>query len=144
MPSDLPYVDTRTVTVAAASEQAFDTVAGSIPRAGSRGPLLFYARVIGCEDGQPFSVAVTHRPAELVLTGRHRFSRYELAFQFVPAGPGSTVISAITHAAFPGIGGRLYRAAVIGSGGHRFAMRAMLAGLKRRAEQGSRSDRAGR
>ncbi len=142
MPSELPYVDTHTVTVAAPGEDAFDAVAGSIPRAGDRGPLSFYARLIGCEGGKPFSVAGSERPTELVLTGRHMFSRYELAFRFVPGGTGSTVISAITHAAFPGIGGRLYRAAVIGSGGHRLAMQAMLAGVKRRAERGSRSGRA--
>lgn len=143
MPNELPYVDTHTVTVAAAGGQAFDAVAASIPRAGSRGPLSFYARLIGCEGGKPFSVTGSERPVELVLTGRHRFSQYELAFQFVPGGPGSTVISATTHAAFPGIGGRLYRAAVIGTGGHRLAMRAMLTALKRRAERGSRADRAG-
>ena len=144
MPSELPYIDTHTVTVAAASEEAFDVVAGTMPRAGSRGPFSVYARLVGCEGGKPFSVAASERPAELVLTGRHRFSRYELAFEFAPRGSGATVVSATTHAAFPGIGGRLYRAAVIGSGGHRLAMQAMLAGIKRRAERGSRADRAGR
>jgi hypothetical protein len=144
MPNELPYIDTHTVTVAAASEEAFDAVAQTIPRAGSRGPFSVYARLVGAEGGKAFSVAASERPVELVLTGRHRFSRYELAFQFAPRGPASTVVSATTRAAFPGVGGRLYRAAVIGSGGHRLAMHAMLAGLKRRAERGSHSDRAGR
>jgi hypothetical protein len=144
MPNELPYIDTHTVTVAAASEEAFDAVAGTMPRAGSRGPFSAYARLVGCEDGKPFSVTESRRPAELVLTGQHRFSRYELAFQFAPDGPGSTVVTATTRAAFPGLGGRLYRAAVIGSGGHRVAMHAMLAGLKRRTERGSHSDPAGR
>lgn len=144
MPAALPYIDTHTVTVAAASAKTFDAVAGAMPRAGSRGPFALYARLIGCEGGRPFSIAQSRRPSELVLAGRHRFSRYELAFQFAADGPAATVVSATTRAAFPGFGGRLYRAAVIGSGGHRIAMRAMLADLKRRAERGSRSDRADR
>ena len=143
MRSELPYIDTHTVTVAAAAEAAFDAVAHTIPRAGSRGAFSLYARLVGCEDGKPFVVAESRRPAELVLTGRHRFSRYQLAFQFVPDGPSRTVLSAATRAEFPGLGGRLYRAAVIGSGGHRLAMRAMLAELRRRAERGSRSGPAG-
>ncbi|HWE34907.1 MAG TPA: hypothetical protein VG410_15550 [Solirubrobacteraceae bacterium] len=144
MRNELPYIDTHTVTVAAASEEAFDAVARTIPRAGSSGPLSLYARLIGCEHGKPFSVAASRRPTELVLAGRHRFSRYELVFQFAPRGAATTVVSATTHAAFPGLGGRLYRAAVIGSGGHRIAMRAMLADLRRRAERDSRSGAAAR
>jgi hypothetical protein len=144
MPSELPYIDTHTVTVAAATEEAFDAVARTIPRAGSSGPFSLYARLIGCEHGKPFSIAESRRPTQLVLTGRHRFSRYELAFQFAPHGPASTVVSATTHASFPGVGGQLYRAAVIGSGGHRLAMRRMLADLRRRTERDSRSHAADR
>jgi hypothetical protein len=144
MSRELPYIDTHTVTVAATAESAFDAVARTIPRIGSRGPFSVYARMVGCEDGKPFAVAESRRPAELVLTGRHRFSRYELAFAFAPDGPSRTVVRASTRAAFPGAGGRLYRAAVIGSGGHRLAMRAMLADLRRRAERGSGSGPAAR
>lgn len=144
MSRELPYIDTHTVTVAASPEAAFDAVVRTLPRAGARGPASVYARMVGCEDGKPFAIAASRRPAELVLTGRHRFSRYELAFQFAPDGPSRSVVRATTRAAFPGVGGRLYRAAVIGSGGHRLAMRALLADLRRRAERGSRSDPAAR
>jgi hypothetical protein len=56
-----------------------------------------------------------------VLRGRHRFSDYSLTF--VVDGER---VRALTHAAFPGVLGRLYRAAVIGSGGHRIVVKRLL------------------
>ena len=49
----------------------------------------------------------------------------ELAFDIEQAADGVTV-SARTSAAFPGVWGRLYRALVIGTGGHALVVRAML------------------
>jgi hypothetical protein len=40
-------------------------------------------------------------------------------------------LRAETHAAFPGLLGRLYRAAVIGSGGHRLVTRRLLRQIAR-------------
>lgn len=51
----------------------------------------------------------------LRLAGRHRFSRYELAFSL----DRETVLAATSLVEFPGIGGRLYRALVVGSRGAR-------------------------
>ena len=48
-------------------------------------------------------------------------SNYALTFVFY-----GDRLRARTHAAFPGILGRLYRAAVIGSGGHRLMTRRLL------------------
>jgi hypothetical protein len=48
--------------------------------------------------------------------------------------PDGTRLSARTDAAFPGIHGRAYRAAVIGSGGHRRVMERMLRSIRRAAE----------
>jgi hypothetical protein len=73
-------------------------------------------------------------PTRLSLTGRHPFARYNLIFELVET-PRSTEIRAVTLAAFPGIHGRLYRALVIGSGGHRIVVRRMLARIAAAAER---------
>lgn len=57
----------------------------------------------------------------LVLRGRHRFAIYALTF-VVDGGS----LRARTDAAFPGLLGRLYRAAVIGSGAHGLVTRRLL------------------
>jgi hypothetical protein len=92
-----------------------------------------YARLVGTEDAGAFHVVRAERPGLVVLAGSHRFSRYELVFRIEPATGGS-VMHAETRATFLGLGGSLYRAAVIGSGGHRVAMRFLLWSLKRRIE----------
>ncbi len=70
-----------------------------------------------------------------MLEGRHRFSRYRLAFEIVPLGGGSR-LKAITHAAFPGLVGQAYRTLVIGTKGHVVATTRILRAVKRRAEHG--------
>ena len=81
-----------------------------------------------------FRVASADPPRRLALEGRHRFSRYGLTFEIEPAREGSRV-RAVTHAEFPGLRGRLYRAAVVGSGGHRIITRRLLKSIARRAER---------
>jgi hypothetical protein len=70
----------------------------------------------------------------LALTGRHRFSDYELRFELEPDPAGGTRVRVTTLAAFPGLKGQLYRMAVIGTRGHRLAMGRPLAAIARRAE----------
>jgi hypothetical protein len=67
------------------------------------------------------------------LVGRHRFSRYTLTFTLV-ARPGATMLSAHSHADFPGLHGRIYRAPVIGSGLHRVFVTRLLRTVRSRAE----------
>lgn len=101
------------------------------------------ARVLRCEpasasplrfDASPgqtlpgFRVAEAEPGRRLVLRGRHRFSDYELTFLL-----DDDTLRARTHAAFPGLLGRLYRAAVIGTGGHRVVTRRLLRQVIRRA-----------
>ena len=81
-----------------------------------------------------FRVASADPPRRLALEGRHRFSRYSLTFEIEPAGDGSRV-RAVTHAEFPGLRGTLYRAAVVGTGGHRIVTRRILKSIARRAER---------
>ncbi|MBZ0090389.1 MAG: hypothetical protein K8H90_08440 [Thermoanaerobaculia bacterium] len=68
-----------------------------------------------------FRVAESEPGRRLALRGRHRFARYALTF-VLDGGR----LCAQTHAEFPGLRGRLYRAAVIDSGGHRLITRRLL------------------
>jgi hypothetical protein len=68
-----------------------------------------------------FRVVAVEPGRRLELRGRHRFAQYALTFIL-----DDTSLRAQTHAAFPGIVGRLYRAAVIGTGGHRVITKAIL------------------
>lgn len=124
----------------------------ALPRAiaaafgGRRGPS--FARVLACRyDGDParfapvagatlpgFRVARVEPDRLLELEGEHRFARYALTFRVDPRAEGAT-IRAETRAAFPGLKGRLYRALVVGTGGHRIVTRRILRGIARRAER---------
>ena len=74
-------------------------------------------------------------PARLALAGRHWFAAYRLVFELTELPDGSTRLAAQTWAAFPGVKGRIYRALVIGSGGHRVVVRAMLKRIARSADK---------
>ena len=75
-----------------------------------------------------FRVVEAEPGRRLALRGRHRFANYALTFVF-----DGGRLRALTHAEFPGLLGRLYRAAVIGSGGHRLVTRRMLRQVVARA-----------
>jgi hypothetical protein len=79
-----------------------------------------------------FAVAEADAPQRLALRGRHRFSRYALTFELDPAGETGCTLRARTWAEFPGLAGRVYRALVIGSGGHRLVVRRLLRDIARR------------
>jgi len=79
-----------------------------------------------------FAVSDVDPLHRLVLAGSHRFSRYTLIFLLEPRDEG-TVISARSHAEFPGLQGRAYRAAVVGSRAHRIVVRRLLRSVDRRA-----------
>lgn len=76
--------------------------------------------------GRPgFAVTTLDPPHRVVLGGRHWFSHYQLAFAVEPTPTGSWV-TAETRAVFPGLGGRVYRALVVGTGLHALVVRRML------------------
>lgn len=128
----LPYIDEHSQAV----DAPVDAVWAALVRVlrGMRGSAPL-ARVLGCDpvrgtaefagragDAVPgFRVAEAEPGRRLVLRGRHRFANYRLTF-LIDGGR----LRAQTHAAFPGVLGRLYRAAVIASGGHRLVTRHML------------------
>ncbi|MEU5531107.1 hypothetical protein ABZ744_29670 [Micromonospora chersina] len=145
-PGDLPFVDEHRTLVAAPPADVWrslgaqfthhrasgaDLVAhllGTVPRRAGGPPLTEGAAVPG------FAVAEAVPERRLRLAGRHRFSRYVLQFDLADRADG-TLVSARTYAAFPGPHGGLYRLLVIGSGGHRLAVRRMLRDIRARAER---------
>ena len=143
----LPYVDTHRVRVDASSDAVWAAVLAVMRRRMSGSER--FGRLLGCEPAKA-SATFTGRPGEavpgfrvlaaepgrrLVLRGRHRFADYALTFVLDGGG-----LLAETHAAFPGLRGALYRAAVIGSGGHGLITRRLLRQMARAA--GSRSGAA--
>jgi hypothetical protein len=80
-----------------------------------------------------FTIAELEPARVLALRGRHRFSEYELRFELDRRAADRTRLRAISSADFPGIKGRLYRLLVIGTGGHRVAVRRILETVARRA-----------
>ncbi len=86
-----------------------------------------------------FEVGEVDQQRVLSLRGRHRFSRYELRFELSERAPGHVEIHAKTFAEFPGPHGRMYRALVIGTGGHRIAVRRILSSISRHAAGDARS-----
>ena len=130
----LPYIDEHRTRVSASPERTWDAVVRlARGRLAHPAPAAF-AALWRLEPASGFAVAEETAPRHLALRGRHRFSRYELAFDVAPSPDGVT-LSARTFAVFPGIAGRAYRALVIGSGGHRIIVRRMLAQIARSAER---------
>nr|WP_244897609.1 DUF2867 domain-containing protein [Mycobacterium alsense] len=77
-------------------------------------------------------------PELFALKGRHPFAVYRWVFELDALPRGGTRLRAATRAAFPGIHGTLYRALVIGTGGHRVVVRRTL----KRVAAAALSDRA--
>ncbi|MFD7570879.1 hypothetical protein ACFV6U_10195 [Streptomyces sp. NPDC059810] len=143
--SVLPFVDEHVVVVDAGVEELWARLLVKVGRSLSTASGARYARVVGAvprESGgvRPlgagsefpgFRVARVVPGRELALEGRHRFSTYSLVFRVEELGGGRCRLRAETRAVFPGVAGRVYRALVIGSGGHAFAMRRLLAGYRK-------------
>jgi hypothetical protein len=130
----LPFIDEHRTHVDATAERTWDAVVRlARGRLGRPAPCAFVA-LWRLEPVSGFAVAEETAPRHLALRGHHRFSRYELAFDIEP-GPDGVTLSARTSAVFPGIAGRAYRAAVIGSGGHGIVVRRMLAQIARAAQE---------
>ncbi|MFQ6394209.1 hypothetical protein ACLMAJ_12185 [Nocardia sp. KC 131] len=73
-----------------------------------------------------FVLDAAEPPARLALSGRHWFARYALIFELDDEGPSRTRVRARSWGEFPGLHGKIYRALVIGSGGHQVIVRRML------------------
>ena len=148
--TDLPFVDRPAVEVAAPPAVTWRALADHFGGGGSSGGAIggLFARAVGVRHRdrggafpapgstiRGFRVARSEEPRLLLLEGSHRFARYELEFEIEPLAGGTSSLAATTRAAFPGVHGRLYRAAVIDAGTHRVAMRRMLGAIRTRAER---------
>lgn len=147
-PGDLPHLDEHAVEIDAGTEVVWAALTRTVGRTLSGAGVQRVARLLGCEPAAAsgargtagsslagFRVEAAEPPRLLVLTGRHRFSRYALVFRVEPDN-GAVRWRAETRACFPGWHGRLYRAAVLGTRGHRFVVRRMLGTIKQHAERG--------
>jgi len=139
----LPYVDRHDVVVRAPALVVWQAVGRCLPRdASTRVAAVILGTVPPRGHGDPlsvggaipgFEVVEAEAGRRLVLAGRHRFSDYALVFELRDEG-AATRLAAITHARFPGIHGRAYRALVIGSGAHRVLVRRWLRRIRSVAE----------
>ncbi|HET7754412.1 MAG TPA: hypothetical protein VFK85_10930 [Anaeromyxobacteraceae bacterium] len=130
---ELPFVDEHSHEVDAPADVVWAALLSVLRR--EMGGSEWFARLLGCEPakgtseftGRPgdavpgFYVAEAEPGRRLALRGRHRFSSYALTFVLE-----GNLLRARTCAEFPGVRGRLYRAAVIGSGAHRLVTRSLL------------------
>jgi len=130
---DLPFIDEHSRRVDAPADVVCTALVTVLRR--KMGGAAWFARLLGCDPavgsaefaGQPgeavpgFRVAEAEPRRRLALRGRHRFAEYALTFVL-----DGDRLRAETRAAFPGVLGWLYRAAVIGSGGHRLITRRLL------------------
>lgn len=146
----LAFIDEHFIEVAAPTELVWEALLGTIAEiSGARigAPL---ARALGCahtesggEAGEigstipGFVVARSVRPGVLALMGQHRFSRYALIFSILEKPSGLALLSAQTRADFPGVRGKLYRGAIVGSRGHVVVATRILRAVRRRAERKS-------
>jgi len=129
----LPYIDEHSRRIDAPADAVWAALLEILRREMRDGAPI--ARALGCDPargtaefaGRPgeavpgFRVTEAEPGRRLALRGRHRFAEYALTFVL-----DGDRLRAQTHAAFPGLLGHLYRAAVIGTGGHRLVTRRLL------------------
>jgi hypothetical protein len=155
--AELPFIDEHSSDVNASPQRVWDTLVGTVlPRFGGGWGCLgttHFGRVgarllaapypdlpVTC-SGVPqtivgFRVERAERPSLIILAGEHRFAAYTLTLSIAGAESDSkSRLTAQTRAAFPRGAGRLYRAAVIGTGAHVVVVRRLLHRVRRLAER---------
>lgn len=147
--TDLPHVDEHSTSVAASPETTWEALLRVVEGSFASGASSKGARLLGCADTEAsgprpldvgsalpgFHVETAQRPRQLAIVGNHRFSDYALIFRLDDADGKGTTLRAETRASFPGLKGRAYRTAVIGTRMHVLVTRRLLAAAKRSAER---------
>lgn len=129
----LPYIDQHEVRIPASREvawKALEQYVAALLRRTERG---LFTKLLGAVPRAGFEIAKRAPPDRLTLVGRHRFARYQLAFDLTEAADSGTELRATTHAEFPGFRGRAYRALVIGTRAHIVVTSYILRSIRRRA-----------
>ena len=138
---ELPYIDEHSQAVEGSVDATWTAILDVLARQMGGG--ASFARLLGCDpidssasltgrvgDTVPgFRVVASEPGKRLELRGRHRFSKYALTFEL-----DGNRLRAQTHAEFPGVLGRMYRLAVIGSGAHKLVTRRLLRQIARAAQ----------
>jgi hypothetical protein len=109
----LPYIDEHAITIDANREETWSALLRVMcrdPHDPSTVPIGFVL-----DEARP--------PERFALKGRHPFAVYRWVFELDAEAPQRTRVRAATWADFPGLHGGIYRALVIGTGGHGVAVR---------------------
>jgi hypothetical protein len=136
----LPFLDEHREHIDVPADVAWTALVGVLRRRMSG--FRTFARVLGCDplEATPgfsgrvgetlpgFRVVDSEPGRRLSLRGRHRFARYALTFLI-----DGDQLRARSEAAFPGVHGRMYRALLMGTGGHRIVTRGLLRHVARAA-----------
>jgi hypothetical protein len=147
--AELPWIDDHGAEIAAPASVVWPALLRTVERMTAGGAAPRYARLVGCADtevGGPrplevgstfpgFHVAEMAPERLLVLAGSHHFSSYALCFRLEPLGGVRTRVVAETRAEFPGLKGRAYKAAVIGTRMHVLVVNRVLRQVARRVER---------
>lgn len=128
---DLPFIDEHAITIDASRERVWAALQRYAATSLRFGEGSAFAKLLGTDPPAGFEVSETVPEELLSLTGRHRFSRYRLAFDLTGAEGGPTRLRASSYGAFPGLRGRVYRALVIGTRGHVVATNHILLSVRR-------------
>jgi hypothetical protein len=145
---ELPFIDEHSTDIAADRAAVWDAALYAF--GGSRPGSTTWAtgaRMLGCDPAEQigwdspavgssvpgFRVVELDEPRLLVLAGRHRFARYAIVLRIDEVSGGARC-KLESRATFPGLHGRLYRAAVIGTRGHVVGVRRILRSIRRAAE----------
>ena len=144
----LPFLDEHVAVIAASADDVWRALGETFERSFSHRGASCYARLVGAADRTAsgprpltldstlpgFRVVDVVVGRRLALQGCHRFSTYALTFRLEPEDLGRTRLRAESRAAFPGLTGGVYRALVVGTGGHVLGMRRLLSAVRDRCD----------
>ncbi|WP_108926025.1 DUF2867 domain-containing protein [Mycobacterium montefiorense] len=109
----LPYIDEHAITIDANRAETWS----ALQRVMCRNPHDPTTVPTG------FVLEEAREPERFTCKGRHPFAVYRWVFELDAEAAERTRVRSATWAAFPGVQGKIYRALVIGTGGHRVAVR---------------------